>query len=253
MGAPQTFNSTVAARTRAAAEILQRAEYLAIYLQQGGRSEDLEKIVNLGQRAERQHQEQTQMQALGGAATETVQAQYQSMRSEYSKVMAVMPAVMTDLREAGAPADVVRAVRQILIDESERTLIPTADEGKPSEGESAEPPRRRSVRSRSQEAVRAEIQKDMGLLIQLEAAHPALAERKVDLPRLEKVHNAARGLSGQLATRVARKGAAKGTTQSLRSIVAEQRREWGTIYRLLRLAAQADPRIAELLAATQKR
>ncbi|HEX2568563.1 MAG TPA: hypothetical protein VH877_03315 [Polyangia bacterium] len=255
---PQTFNSGVAARTRTADEILRSAEYLAIYVQQGGRPEDLMKIVDLGRRAELRHQEQTQAQALGGAATETVQTQYQTMRKEYRKVMAVVPAVVKDLREANAPVDVVHGIRQVLLNESERVLLPVAggsepDEGKPEEGESDEPKPRRSVRSQSKEAVRAEIQKDMGLLIQLEAVHPALAERKVELQRLKDIHSLAQSLSGHLSTRTARKGAAKGTTRSLRSLVAEQRREWGTIYRLLALAGRADPRIAELLASTRKR
>ena len=249
MGAPQTFNSVVAARTRAAAEILRVPEYLSAYVLQGGRSEDLTKIVELGQHAEGRHQEQTRTKAVSGAAAETVQFEFQALRSEYSKVMAVMHAVVKDLREANAPVEVVRTISQILIDESERVLIPMAGEG----DQPDEPPKRRSVRSQSQEAVRAEIQKDVGLLIQLEAAHPALVERKVDLPRLEKLHLAAQTLTGKLATRVARKGEAKGTTRSLRGIVAEQRREWGMIYPLLRLAGQTDPRIAELLAATRKR
>jgi hypothetical protein len=248
MSAPQTFNSTVAARTRAAAEILRVPEYLANYVQAGGRAEDLTKVVDLGQRAELLHQEQSQTRAAGGAATETVQVRFEAVRGEYSKVMAAVQAVEKDLIEAGAPVEVVRAVRQILANESERVLLPADGEAAPGES-----PRRRSVRSRSQEALRAEIQKDTGALIQLEAAHEALAERKVDRPRLDELHRGALELTGQLAVRVTRKGKAKGTTQSLRGMVTEQRRVWGTIYRLLRLAGQADPRIKELLADTRKR
>jgi hypothetical protein len=269
MSTPRTFNSSVAARTRAADEILRSAERLAIYVAQGGRAEDLRQIVELGQRAERQHQDQTWTQAAGGAATETVQTQFRAMRSEYRKVKAAVRAVMKDLGESGAPVEVLRTVQQVLADESEKILLPIADEGAPEgapeapegapeapEGAPEAPegrPPRRAVRSRSREAVRAEVQKDTGLLIQLEAAHPALAERKVDLPRLEKLHSDAQALSGKLATRSARKGQAKGKTQTLRSTVAEQRRVWGTIYPLLELAGQADPGIAELLAATRKR
>jgi hypothetical protein len=152
-------------------------------------------------------------------------------------------------RKADASVEVVRVIRQVLLNESETVLLPVTDEDHPDER-----PRRQVVRSQSQEAVRAEIQKNIGLLLlQLETAHPVLAERKVDIPRLERLHSAALALTGRLATRTARKGKAKSTTRSLHGIVAEQRREWGTIYRLLRLAAQADPRIAELLAAARKR
>jgi hypothetical protein len=248
MSTPRTFNSTVAARTRTAAEILQSAEYLAIYVQQGGRSQDLTEVIELGQRAELLHLRQSQAQAAGGAAAAVVKSQFQALCREYSKVMAVVPAVLKDLREAGAPVEVLRAVSQILTNESEKTLPPVAGED-----ESGDPPPRRAKRLRSREAVRAEIQKDIGLLIQLEAAHPVLAERKVDRPRLDHLYREAQALSGRLAVRIVRKGEAKSATQTLRGMVAAQRRVWGTIYPILRLAGLADPRIAELLADTHKR
>ncbi|HEX2570642.1 MAG TPA: hypothetical protein VH877_13885 [Polyangia bacterium] len=267
MGGPLTFNSIVATRTRVADQILQSAEYLSIYVSQGGRPEDLRQVVDLGQRAELQHQEQTLAHAAGGAAIESVQIQFGAMHGEYHKIKAALRVVEKDLRDTGASVEVLRTVRQILIDESEKVLLPAPDEGAPTpkgapvpdqgapapEGAPPKTKRRRAVRSRSREAFRAEVQKDVGLLIQLEAAHTALAERKVDLQRLKKLQSDAQALTGKLATRTERKGEAKGKTRTLRGTVTEQRRVWGTIYPLLELAGQADPRIAELLTSTRKR
>jgi len=258
MANARTFDSIVAARTRAASEIMNNPELLTTYERRGGKRADLAKIVEHGQRAERLHQMQSEMQAAGGAATTTVLTEFLALQREQTQVMAAVRAVVNDLREAGAPVEVVQGLTKILVNEARVVLRPVEDEGEEEggsedggEGEGeGKRPRRRAVRSQSQEAVRAEIQKDAGALLQLTAAHPALAERQVDHERLETLYANAQGLSGRLATRVVRKAEAQGATKAVRNAAAAQRRIWGSSYGLLTLAAQDDVRIRQLLADT---
>ncbi|HEX2570157.1 MAG TPA: hypothetical protein VH877_11410 [Polyangia bacterium] len=262
MANARTFDSKVAARTRTAREILNSPELLAVYERRGGKRADLEKIVEQGQIAERLYQTRSEAQAAGGTATTTVVTEFTALQNENTRVMAAVRATVNDLREAGASAEVVQALDKILTNETRVVLRPTEDQGKSeggdegkSEGEGGEEspgetqkPRRRAVRSQSQEAIRAEIQKDVGALLQLTAAHPALAERQVSKARLETLYANAQGLSGRLATRVVRKAEVLGTTKAMRAAATAQRRTWSASYGLLTLAAQDDVRIRQLLA-----
>ena len=262
MANARTFDSIVAARTRAAGEILNSPELLAIYERRGGKRSDLEKIVEQGQLAESLYQTRSEAQAAGGAATTTVMTDFIALQHESTQVMAAVRAATNDLREAGAPIEVVQGLSKILANETRVVLRPVEDEGK-SEGGGEEKsasesgaekpveaprPRRRAVRSKSQEAIRAEIQKDVGSLLQLTAAHPTLAERQVSKTRLEALYANAQSLSGRLATRVVRKAQALGATQAVRTAAAAQRRIWSASYGLLTQAAQDDVRIRQLLA-----
>lgn len=267
MANARTFDTIVAARTRAASEILNSPELLAIYERRGGKRADLEKMVEQGQLAERLYQTRSEAQATGGAATATVVTAFGALQQENVQVMASARAAMNDLREAEAPVEVLEGLSKILANETRIVLRPIEDEGK-GEGGSSEPkseseggaenqapvprPRRRAVRSRSQEAIRAEIQKDAGALLQLTAAHPALAERQVSKARLETLYASAQALSGRLATRVVRKAQSLGATKALRNAAAAQRRIWSSNYGLLTLAAQDDIRIRQLLADTSR-
>lgn len=266
MANAQTFDSIVAARTRAASEILSSPALLSIYERRGGKREDLEKIAEHGQRAERLYQMRSEAQAAGGAATATVQNEFTALQRESTEVMVVVRVIANDFRDEGAPVDVTQGLAKILANESRVVLRPVEDqdkgeggdegksEGKEESQRIAKRPRRRAVRSQSQEAIRAEIQKDIGALLQLTAAHPALAARQVSKTRLEALYTNAQALTGRLATRVVRKAEALGATQAVRNAAAAQRRLWGASYGLLTLAAEDDVRIRQLLAdAARKR
>ena len=245
MSRARTFDFIVAARTRTAAEILRQPDLLAAVLRHGGRREDLEKIQMHGQRAEALYQDQSGTKAVGKAATVSVQALFAALRREHRKVLAVVRAVLREMREAGAPVETVRALEQIVADE-------TAVRVRLLEGEDGTT-KRRTVRSRTREAVRAEIQKDAGALVALEAVHAALAERKVEKERLTKLYEDAQALSGQVAEKVVRKAEGQGATRSTRGAAAAQRRIWLSIVSILTLAAEEDVRIRELLADTTRR
>lgn len=245
MSRARTFDFIVAARTRTAAEILRNPDLLAAVLRHGGRREDLEKIQMHGQRAEALYQEKSTTKATGTAATASVRSHLAALRREHRKVLAVVRAVLEEMLEAEAPVEVVRPLEQIMVDESAIKLRWT-------EGEDGAM-QRRAVRSQSQEAVRAEIQKDAGALLGLEAVHPALAERKVDQARLTKLYNDAQALAGQVSDRVVRKADGQGTTRAMRASVAAQRRIWGATFDILALAAEEDVRIRELLADSARR
>ena len=245
MSRARTFDFIVAARTRTAAEILRQPDLLAAVLRYGGRQEDLEKIQMYGQRAEALYQEQSGTKAVGKAATVSVKALFAALRREHRKVLAVVRAVLQEMRDTGAPAAEMLPVEQILADETAVKLPLT-------EGEDGTR-KRRAVRARTREAIRAEIQKDAGALLGLEAVHPALVERKVDQARLTKLYEDAQALSGQVAAKVVRKAEGLGATRSTRGAAAAQRRIWSSIFDIMSLAAEEDVRLRELLAATIRR
>ena len=241
-----TFDSTVAARTRAAVQILTVPALFAVYEAKGGTKEDLESIRDHGLKAEALSQAQSAAQADGGAATLAVLGPFVALQKEYSAIMAVVQAVHHDLEEAKAPVEVVSAVERILVNEAEvsiKTVL--GKDGKE---------RKKAIKSESQEALRAEIAKDARALLDLGAAHAALGKRKVDSARLSQLITAAESLSGKLAGRATAKGAQKSATTALHAAVSEQKQVWSACYRLLASVGHEDPRVAHLLReAAQKR
>lgn len=240
------FNDTVAARTRAASQVLISTELLALFKAQGGLVEDLEHIRDAGLRAEALNQAQTDQQAIGKAGTKTVIERFGALQHDYSQVMAVLRATRLDLVRAKSPAELVSAVDQILRNETQVLIraVPSADDSAAT---------RKAKRAASQEAVRAEIQKDAAALVALEAAHPALAKRLVDKARLVKLAEEAALLSGHLAERAERKGAAKAASAAERDAVKEQKERWGAIYRILAAVGHADARVSALLSEARER
>ena len=241
-----TFDSTVAARTRAAAQILAAPDLLASYEAKGGIKEDLESIRDHGQTAEALGQAQSAAQAQGGAATLAVLGPFVALQKEYSAIMAVVQAVRHDLEKASAPAEVMSAVDRILVNEAEVSIKTVLDgEGKA---------KKKAVKSASQEALRAEIAKDARALLQLAAIHNALEKRKVDGPRLAQLITVAESLSGKLASRATAKGAQKAATTAVHDAVSEQKQVWSACYRLLSSVGRDDARVAQLLSeAVRKR
>ncbi len=241
-----TFDSTVAARTRAAVQILSTPDLFASYEARGGTQEDLESIRDHGQTAESLSQAQSAAQAAGGAATLYVLGTFVALQKEYVAVMGIVQAARRDLAKAGASIDVLRAVDQILVNEAEVAIRTTVEQdGKKS---------KKAVKRASQEALRAEIAKDARALLALSAIHPVLAKRKVDAPRLGAMVATSESLSGKLAERASAKGAQKSATSAMHDAVSEQKLVWGACYRLLAALGNEDARVAQLLAeAARKR
>lgn len=243
-----TYDAHVAARTRAAAEILRVKELLDLYEAHGGLREDLEEIRTLGLKAEALSQTRSGAKAARGSATLTVLESFATLQKEYGAVMAVVRAVKRDLEVKGAPAEVVQSLDTILVNEAAVVIRPVPSAA--GEDEGGKKPRRRGVRSNSQEAIRAEIQRDAAALIELKGAHAALARRKVTLPRLKKLRDDTQSLADQLGARTTHLGAAKAATATLRDSVRAQKQAWSAAYRILYAVGHDDQRIRQLLSET---
>lgn len=246
---PQSFDDVVAARTRAASQILGSEALLRAYEQVGGMRDDLVMIRDQGLRAEALNLGQGQSKTASEAATLSLLTELAEVQREYAQVMAVVRAVRGELDEAegGRDAELIKALDRIIKNEAQVSVrtAPVA------EGEA----RRKRAPSRGQEPVRAEIERDAVALLELPAAHPLLGARKVDAARLERLRDRARGLAGKLATRAERKGSAKAVTKTEREAVKRQTRKWSDCYALLAQAANLEAGIAGLLrdAAEKKR
>jgi len=253
MGAIVTYDATVAARTRCADKILAAPDLLAAYEAKGGLAEDLQAIRDAGQKAEILSQAQSAAQAAGGAATIGLLADFAALQREYKAVMAVVQAVHHDLEQAQAPAEVIEAVDRILVNEAEVAIRTVVDaEGKPVAGKGGKA-KKKAVKRVSQEALRAEIARDARALVNLAPAHAALAKRKVDQARLDKLLAAAEALAGKLADRAATKGNQKASTTGLHDAVEAQKQSWGACYRILASLGREDPRVDALLAETARK
>ena len=76
-----------------------------------------------GQRAEALYQERSGTQVAGKAATVTVKSRFTTLRREHRKMLAVVRAVLNDMREAEAPMEALGPVAQILNDSTAGRLI----------------------------------------------------------------------------------------------------------------------------------
>ena len=241
MGASLTFNDTVAARTRAAEHIQNTPDLLALYEKHGGLGTDLTRIMDAGRRAELLTHARGAVEASGTAATLSLLESFAALQSEYVAVMAVVQAVALDLETAEADTETQESVAKILKNES-RVVIRTV------ENEDEEEKKKVAVKSKSQDALRAEIQKDASALLELPVVLDALSKRNVTKDRLEKLRDAAKELAGMLAERAAAKGAGKDATKEIREAVKDQKRVWSACYRILALVGHADERVRNLLA-----
>lgn len=238
MASAHTFNDTVAARTRAAEHILASADLLSLYESHGGLPGDLETIASTGNRAELLSHVRGVVQAESGAATLSILESFGKLQKEYVAVMAVLQAVRLDLKNADAPHDTLAAVDKILADETPVVIRTVEKEGKRI---------RKAVKSKAQEVVRAEIQKDAAALLELKPVLKAMEKRKVKAARIKALHDEAGALTGKLAKRAAAKGADKDATKQVRDAVKEQKRVWSACYRILALVGHADDRVRNLL------
>jgi hypothetical protein len=244
MAASNAFNATVAARTRAARHIQESPDLLALYKANGGLEADLATLVAEGRRAEALNQVRSSAGAHTGAATADALEAFADLQREYAAVMAVVQAVRTDLAEQNAASEVLSAVDKILVNEA-ALVIRTVEilEGDPATRKT----QKKAVRSKGQEALRAEIHKDAAALLELKAAHGALEKRAVTVARLQELRSQAETLQGKLAVRASRKGAGKDATRGVHEAVQRQKSKWRACYRILALTANRDDRVRQLL------
>ncbi|MGC4122053.1 MAG: hypothetical protein QM765_47230 [Myxococcales bacterium] len=229
--------AVIAARARCAKQIQDSPNLFAKYEAVGGLADDLKRIIDAGERYAALALAQSQSQASGSEATMQILEKYSDLQRDYSGVMAAVEAVKHDLERASADSELIAQVEKILINETPTVLVPvTGQDGKS-----------KKVRSKSQEAVRSEIEKDAAALLALDGAKDALEARKVTRTRLEKLLADAKALAGKLADRAAKKGAKVSATQARKDVDATQRQAWGACYRLLALVGQQDESIASLL------
>lgn len=234
--ASTAYNPTVAARTRVAQEMLSLADVLKAYLAVGGKQSDLETIRDRGLAAEALNLSQSQAKGAEATAVTKVYVSFAELQRTYSGVMAIVRAAMEDALEAGNGA-LAEALERILANEATITVqSPAAADGK-----------RSSKRAQSQEALRAEIEKDAGALLKLTDAHALFTARKLTVAQLTSLKDNAKALSGRMSDRTTKLGAGKGATQSERDAVAAQSKRWSASYRLLAQVGRADTRLAALL------
>lgn len=234
------YGPAVAARTRAAEFVRTHPELLASYVAAGGLESDLIDIVAAGRDAEAANLAQSGRQADGKAATLEVTRRFAELQREYKRVMAVVQAVLGDLGRAGADGVLLSGLEQVLVDETAVTVTLSERDTK----------RVREVkRTQAQEAIRAEIHKDAEALLALTGAHEALAHRKVTAERLTALRDGAQALSGQLASRVAKKAERKSATAAETEAVERQQALWAATRRLLKQVD--DPRVDALLRSTR--
>lgn len=234
-----SFNSIVASRTKFALAILGDVPTLKKYAALGGLPKDLEQIRDAGFSAEAANLAQAKAKREGSGATIDVLKRFADLQREYALVMSVLLAVKGDLLIDGADPKLVSKVEHILVNEAELSVKTVQDE--------AGNKKRSTRRSVSQEAVRAEIEKDAGELAGFAEIQPALATRGVSQERVQNLQKAAAGLTALLAERTAKKGGAKTSTDEERAAVERQSLLWGTRYRLFAALAAESPSVAALL------
>lgn len=235
----KSFNSTVAARTRCAIAILGEERLLKRYIALGGLPRDLELIRELGLQAEAANLAQANAKRERTGASLDALKKFADLQREYAAVMSVLLAVKGDLVFEQADAGIVSKVEKILVNEAELSVATVQDE--------AGNKKRKTRRTASQEAIRAEVEKDAGELAGFADIHKALAARGVTEERIKNLKQASSGLKDALATRTVKKGGAQTSTGEEHQAVEQQRLRWGTSYRLLAALGAENPSVAALL------
>ncbi|MDP3503751.1 MAG: hypothetical protein Q8S33_25670 [Myxococcales bacterium] len=164
---------------------------------------------------------------------------FDALQRDYSLVMAVVRAVRAAVARANPDDPLLTRLDDIIAN----TAAVTVEINEQPDGKKT----RTRSKALSQEAIRAEIQRDAEALLALAAVQAALAERRVDRPRLERLRDGAGGLSGKLGDRAAKKGASKDATERERVAAASQRDLWGGVYGILAALGRQDARVSVLL------
>lgn len=235
MAGSAAYNDVVEARSKVAEHVLKTPVTLGLFEDLGGTKGDLELIASWGRKAEATNLAQSMAKGSAEGSTADAYEAFAALQRQYKNLMAVLPAVIQDLKRQGNNLQAIAQLEGILRNEAQAVVV-TADDGK-----------KKVKRSVSHEAVRAEIWKDMKGLGELTAVHDLLAQRRVTLERIKSLESSAAQLTGKLADKVARRGGSKGVTQQEQDAVRAQREQWAASYRLLRRLGLQDPAVAELL------
>lgn len=239
------YDSTVATRTRTAAQIQDTPDLLEKFIELGGLPRDLTMIQKEGLTAEAANLGQSQAKSGGVSATLDILALFAALQKEYKSVMGVVAAVKAEIARNGGASEQVTRLEGILTNEAQLTIQTTVEE---TDEDGAPVRKRKANRSASQEALRAEIAKDAGALLELTSVHEALSERRVTPERLTAMRTSAEKLAGLLAERSSAKGAGKTATQIEHEACARQRDVWGATYRILAALGRQDARVQSMLA-----
>jgi hypothetical protein len=239
MAGTKAFNDVVAARTRAAQQILNTPDLLARFEVLGGLAADLQTIAQVGLAAEALNHAQAEAKTSGKSATLEVLQAFEALQLEYSLVLGIARAIRGDLVTEKEPEQVIGRLTDIIKNEAQLTV--SIEDGV--DGTKVHKVKRKA----SQEAMRAEIEKDVTALADFTEIAARLRARRCDRARLEGMKRNAQALYGKLGVRVSTKGQAKSSTAQEIEMVTAQRFRWGSVYRLLAALARQDERVRSLL------
>jgi hypothetical protein len=232
-------NDVILSRTHFAEHVLSTPQLLAQYEAVGGTKEDLEGLVETGRRAQSYNLAQNLSSGVASGSTLETAQQLRELHEEHTALMGVTQAVRLDLQKQGASEELLSTIDSILANNAPLRFEATEVDGAK---------KRKASSSRSQEAIRREIEDDATALIGLTAAHEALSRRKLTPERLAALQAKAQALAGKLSSRTAKKGATQTNTQEERKAVAEQGEIWASCYRLLAALGSQDPSLQAMLA-----
>jgi hypothetical protein len=232
------FTANVDHRVVAAETIHKKTELRALFEKYGGLSSDLEEIVAMGNSAAALNALQGTTTGLSVAATQELAVKWANLQVEYKTVMGVVDAVLHELSKVAGQEATCVELAAILKDETPVTVTEVTKDG-------ATKKVTRKVKSLAN--VRAEVESDFTRLEALTGAHEALAKRKVTRERLAAGKKAAAALKEQFGETAVKRAARKGATKTESGAVADMKRKWGSIYRILGRAALESPEIAGLL------
>jgi len=235
MATIKAFGEKAGYRAITAEMVLGNPVMLKKFLDGHGLKRDLERIRDEGRAAEAHNTTQSGSQAGGTAATKSVALAFMNLRGNYKTLFDALVAVEADLKEDGASDEVIARLVKIIKNEIP-VVQRTGEDGK-----------KVMVRSESQENWRAEIEKDATAVIEFNEIHPQLEERQVKLESIKKMKKDAAGLSGKLAERAVKKGAAKTATKEERDAVKAQKARWAAVWRILEAVSRTEPGLAEML------
>ena len=239
----KAYNSTVAARTRAAAQILETPDLLAKFIEAGGLERDLTGIRDSGLEAEAAYIGRSAAKAEGKGATASVWRTFAEVQKEYKSIMRVVSTITAEAVRNEEPPELIAKLKGILANETEVSVSVVEEKDEAGNIEV----KRKVKKSDAQEAIRMEISKDSDSLLSFSDILPRLDERRVTGERLSTLKSRADALAGMLADRAATKGDGKTLTQTTYDAVSLQRDIWSGVYRILASVGQRDERMRSLL------
>ncbi len=220
------YNATVAARIQAASYIKSNAAVFAQYTANGGLTEELDLIIQHGRAAEAANLGQSTATGAQLGETQVLHMDFATLQRSYKGVMAIVRAVRSALQRENADPSTIAAVEQILENETPvHVKVVKGEDDKSIRG---------AMKRQSQEAIRAEIQKDASALLDLAPLADRLTARGVTAERLTALRDSAIALTGQVDESILSKARRKEATATENAAVRAQRQVWGGVYDILR-------------------